>query len=412
MVKHNRELGRSIQEGNVSMKNVSYVQYCYGCGVCSASCPKKIISIRLNKNGFYVPRIDKDKNCIECGVCLDVCAFQHKDLAINVKPLKCWAAWSNDERVRHKCSSGGVGFEIGKQLIEEGYKAVGCRYNVDCQRAEHYIATSVEQYVQSIGSKYIQSYTEDAFKKIDRSQKYLVTGTPCQIDSFRRMIRKFHCEENFVLMDFYCHCVPSMYAWKSYLKMLEPTIGKVIYASWRNKFEYGWHDSWLMGLDGSKTASPIDWHTTYDQLILEKNTFIKSRMSKGDLFYKLYLGDICLGPQCEKDCKYKYDHSSADIRIGDLWGNSYIREEKGVSAFVAFTDKGQIVVENLKNVYLKEHSMEVVAEGQMKKNAHHKATTNIVSYLLRHEYTLNGIPFKITLFIQRIITKFSRLLGV
>ena len=84
MVKYNQELGRSIQESIVSMKNVSYVQYCYG-----------------------------------CGVCLDVCAF-HKDLAINVKPLKCWAAWSNDERVRHKCSSGGVGFEIGKQLIEEG----------------------------------------------------------------------------------------------------------------------------------------------------------------------------------------------------------------------------------------------------------------------------------------------------
>lgn len=71
---------------------------------------------------------------------------------------------------------------------------------------------TVEELIPSIGSKYIQSYTEEAFKKIDRKQKYLVTGTPCQIDSFRRFIRKFRCEDNFILMDFYCHCVPSMHA--------------------------------------------------------------------------------------------------------------------------------------------------------------------------------------------------------
>lgn len=71
-------------------------------------------------------------------------------------------------------------------------------------------------------------------------------------------------------MDFYCHCVPSMLAWKAYVKMLEPKIGKVTYASWRNKFEYGWHDSWLMGMDGERTSKPVDWHDSYNLLIREK----------------------------------------------------------------------------------------------------------------------------------------------
>ena len=372
------------------------------------SCPKGIISIRLNKDGFYEPYIDDKKSCIDCGVCLDVCSFYHKERALKNTPKKSWAAWSNDKYVHRKCSSGGIGFEIGKQLIEQGYKAVGCRYDVEKQRAEHYIATTKEEFVPSIGSKYIQSYTEVAFKQIDRKQKYLITGTPCQIDSFRRMIQKFNCEDNFVLMDFFCHCVPTMHAWNAYRKILEPKIGEVTYASWRNKFEYGWHDNWLMGVDGTINSKPTDWHDSYNLIIKGKKTFIQSRMSQGDLFYKLFLGDICMGPQCEKDCKFKYDKSAADIRIGDLWGPTYKDNEEGVSALIAFTEKGTSVIESLKDVTLIEHPFEVVAEGQMKKNVKHKEIKSLVMYLLRNDYSLTGIPFKAAMFMQRVITRLKR----
>ena len=390
------------------MKNISEIHNCYGCGVCSASCPRKIISIHLNKNGFYEPCIDETEKCIECGICLDVCAFNHKELALSPEEVKIesWAAWSNDEAIRSKCSSGGIGFEIGKQLIERGYQAVGCRYDIKEQRAEHYIATTVDEFVQSIGSKYIQSYTEEAFKQVKRKEgKYLITGTPCQIDSFRRMIRKFRCEDNFILMDFYCHCVPSLYAWKAYIKMLEPKIGKVTYASWRNKFEYGWHDSWLMGMEGDKTSKPVDWHDSYNLLIRGKKTFIQSRWSQGDLFYRLFLGDVCLGQQCEKNCKYKYNKSSADIRIGDLWGETYKDDDKGVSALVCFTEKGRQIVEGLKNVTLVEHPFEVVAEGQMKENAKAKEMYPIVMWYIKKGYSLSSPIFKSLLLAQRIITR-------
>jgi len=394
------------------MNNISNIHNCYGCGVCSSVCPRKIISIELNRDGFYEPRITDEDKCTQCGMCMEVCAFSHQELATPNRPIKSWAAWSEDSDVRKKCSSGGVGFEIGKQLIEKGYKAVGCRYDIKEQRAEHYIATTVEEFVQSIGSKYIQSYTEEAFKQIDRKQKYLVTGTPCQIDSFRRMIQKFRCEDNFILMDFYCHCVPSMLAWKAYIKMLEPKIGEVTYASWRNKFEYGWHDSWLMGIDGANTSKPIDWHDSYNLLIRGKKTSIQSRMSQGDLFYKLFLGDICLGPQCQMDCKYKYDKSSADIRIGDLWGSTYKEDQKGVSALVAFTEKGRSIIKGLQNVTLVEHPFEVVAEGQMKKNAHQRELTLVVMSYLRNGFSLSSPVFKMLLFTQRVITKLKSILHI
>ena len=390
------------------MKNVSSIHNCYGCGVCAASCGKRIINIRLNEDGFYTPYIDNPDKCTLCGICLDVCAFYHEERALKPSELKVksWAAWSNNEAVRRKCSSGGIGFEIGKQLIEQGFHAVGCRYDTKEQRAEHYIATTVEEFVQSIGSKYIQSYTAEAFKEVKRKeQKYLITGTPCQIDSFRRMIRKFRCEDNFILMDFYCHCVPSMYAWKAYIKMLKSKIGEITYASWRNKFEYGWHDSWLMGMEGDKTSKPVDWHDSYNLLIRGKKTFIQSRWSQGDLFYRLFLGDVCLGQQCEKSCKYKYNKSSADIRIGDLWGETYKDDDKGVSALVCFTEKGRQIVEGLKNVTLVEHPFEVVAEGQMKENAKAKEMYPIVMWYIKKGYSLSSPIFKSLLLAQRIITR-------
>lgn len=390
--------------------NITNVHDCFGCGVCSASCPQHIITMQLNQNGFYEPKITDEKQCTRCGICMNVCAYSHENLSLQTPQVKSWAVWSNDEQIRRKCSSGGIGFEIGKQLIEKGYKVIGCRYNTEYQRAEHYIATTVKELVQSIGSKYIQSLTEEAFKQIDRKQKYLITGTPCQIDSFRRMIRKFHCEENFILLDFFCHCVPSMLAWQAYTKMVEKQTGRITYASWRNKFEYGWHDSWLMSMDGERKGTPIDWYESYNSLIKEKKGYWQSRMSQGDLFYKLFLGDICLSRACEQQCKYKYDQSSADIRIGDLWGSTYQNDEKGVSALISFTEKGRNIVENLQNVTLIEHPFEVVAEGQMKKNVQHKELQPIIMVMLRKKISLTSLPFKTAIFLQRVINKLRRII--
>ena len=346
------------------MNNISKIHDCYGCGVCATACGRKIIEIGLNAEGFYEPHITDPNKCTNCGICTEVCAYLHGELALKETKIYPYAAWSKDHLVRRKCSSGGAGFEIGKYLLGQGYKVCGVRYNADKNRAEHYIATNVEELIPSAGSKYIQSYTVDGFKAINRKEKYLVTGSPCQIDSFRRYIRKFRCEDNFVLLDFFCHGVPSMLVWKKYTEWAEKQVGKITYASWRNKWT-GWHDSWAMGIDGEEHGEKINWHDSYDMLIREKKSYIESRLSQGDMFYQLFLGDCCLGKQCYDHCKYKYNRSSADIRIGDLWGKTYNDDEDGVSGAVAFTQKGNEVLKQC-NCELVEHSFDVVAEGQMK----------------------------------------------
>lgn len=365
--------------------NISQIRNCYGCGVCAIACGQKIIDICLNENGFYEPRITDENKCTLCGICTEVCAFLHDNLSLKKREIRPYAAWSKNHLIRRKCSSGGVGFEIGKYLMEQGYKVCGVRYNATQGRAEHYIAQSLEELIQSIGSKYIQSYTLNGFQAIHRKEKYLVTGTPCQIDSFRRYIHKFKVEDNFILLDFFCHGVPTMHLWQKYIHWAEKQVGTITYASWRNKYT-GWHDSWAMGIDGEKQGEKVNWHDSYNMLIREKISFLTSRLSQGDMFYALFLGDCCLGKQCFEHCKYKYDQSSADIRIGDCWGKTYNHNEDGVSAAVTFTQQGAAVLEQCYSE-LRSHPFSVIAEGQMKHSPARKKWHGKIQHILSDSQT-------------------------
>lgn len=377
------------------MANISGIHGCYGCGVCSIACGKNLIKIIQNKDGFYEPFIAEPDKCSDCGLCVDVCSYTYDDLSLTNLQITSHAAWSREYAVRRKCSSGGVGFEIGRTIISEGGKVCGVRYNAEKNMAEHYVASTIEKLIPSIGSKYIQSYTVDGFadivkdlrvaKKNGENPVFLVTGTPCQIDSFRRYTQKFKMEDNFVLLDFFCHGVPSKLMWDKYVAHMEKKVGKLTYVSWRNKFT-GWHDSWAMAIDGEDKGSPVDWHESYDLLIREKKSYLNSRLSQGDYFYRLFLSDTCLGKACYQKCKFKYDKSSADIRIGDAWGKKYEADNDGVSAAIAFTDKGKNLL-NSSNCILESCDFSLVAEGQQKELPKESIFSLMTMRLLRNSST-------------------------
>lgn len=341
------------------MQNISNFHDCYGCSVCAIACGKKAITMQLNVDGFYKPVVDTTK-CVDCGICLDVCAFNDSIVKQDKEfQLSCYAAWTKNDEVRKMCTSGGGAFELGRYLLQKGYGVIGCRYNSKKHIAEHYLAETEEELMVSIGSKYIQSSTIEGFSQIKKGKKYLITGTPCQIDSLRRYVQKRKMEDDVILLDFFCHGVPSMLMWKRYSKELEQKIGDYDNIVWRDK-AFGWHDSYVI-----KVADKYS-----------------SRFSNGDLFFQMFLGDRCLGKACYESCKYKYNNSAADIRIGDLWGRAYEKDEDGVNGVVCFTQKGKDLLNEMQSIlHIEPSSLDIVGESQMKKCAHKPIS---YKYVMKH----------------------------
>ena len=379
-------------------KSVSGNIECYGCGVCKLACQKDAIGLTYNQEGFLYPDVDGNR-CIECGLCVKVCAFEDANVVNgNTKPLAVYAAYSNDPEIRYKCSSGGIGYELGRYAVRHGYHFCGVRYNVTENRAEHYVVQKEQELNESIGSKYIQSYTIPGFSKLNNDDKFIVFGSPCQIDSLRRYLKLKKIEDHFFLVDFFCHGVPSRLMWEKYVK--EFGLEKAESVAWRNK-KTGWHDSWNM-------------------IFSRQGQEISSLMSKGDLFYRFFLRNRCLGKACYDECKYKHLSSAADIRIGDLWGTKYQNDEDGVSGVLVFTEKGKNLINCLKDsCTLIPESVDVVTESQMKKNARRPASYRYVTKMLKtdaslseidkvackREWLLDSIPSKAKYYSRRIVEK-------
>ena len=355
------------------MNNVSSFKDCFGCGVCVISCPKHIINLQLNANGFYSPMVDSTQ-CVDCSLCLKTCSYAQNDVSFSV-PLGSYSAWSLAPDIRKKTTSGGIVYEISNYFLSIGYKVCAVKYNTSLHRAEHYIAQTPSQLGPSIGSKYIQSYTIPGFSLINKSDKYVVIGTPCQIDSLRRYINRFHREDNFVLIDFFCHGVPSMLLWKSYLKMVG--ISDIVDVHFRSKKD-GWQES---------TCIEINKRTC--------NYF--SKLADGDLFYKFFLGDRCLSKACYKNCRFKLKNSSADIRVGDMWGKKYMSNQEGVSAVITFTALGEQILRELKTSRINIEKLDDVLGIQLRKNPQRKRSYSYVQNALIKNVPLREIDFISTL---------------
>ena len=351
------------------MNSVLGTKDCYGCGVCAASCPRDAIRMKLSFSGFFEPEVDEE-SCVDCGVCVGICSFRsdivERDSSCDVL---CLAGWSRDSVIRKACSSGGVGFEIARFLMDHDHKAIVCRYDSRKRRAEHYLAETEEELKLSIGSKYLQSDTYAGFSRLRQGNKYLVVGTPCQIDSIRRWVRMRKMDDRVILLDFFCHGVPSMLMWEKYVSEVEKMIGGIDQIVWRDKSS-GWHDSWVMKVGGRYS----------------------SKYSDGDLFYRMFLKNRCLAEPCYEKCKYKGLNSASDIRIGDLWGRRFSGNEEGVNGVVGLTGAGVDLLKVMgDSLHLEPSTAEVVCESQMREGARRPLSNGYVMRSLHSTKSLEKI---------------------
>lgn len=350
-------------------------QLCTGCGVCAAVCKKNCITMELNTDGFYMPRLTDPQACTNCGLCDMVCSQHIKPDPVAAK--KMVAAFATSDDILNTTSSGGVCYEIARQGLVEDKKICGCVYNYQKHRAEHVVITSVADLEATKGSKYFQSYTADAFSQLFNGDQWIVFGTPCQMASVAEAAKLRKCRDKLLLVDFFCHGTPSRHLWTKYLA--EHDGSRVSKIDFRSK-EFGWH-TWSMRFHYKDGSSAVDY--------------------SDNMFYKFFFSNLCLNEACHA-CSFKAMKSAADIRVGDFWGKKYAENSTGVSSCVAMTQRGFEAVEQLERCCRQlPAEQEDVLEVQMIESPPKKKERKAVMKALKGKRSLKSI-YNTTLFLYRV----------
>ena len=308
---------------------------CSSCGLCVVSCLQEAISFVLDENGFYRPIVNEGK-CTDCGICSKVCykyldekspfenTFKHKSI---------YAAWSKDKNTVMTSSSGGVGYELTSYGYHAGYHVCGVVFDASNDVCKHIIARSEDDIEAIKTSKYLQSNTVDAFSQFKKDEKYVVVGTPCQIYGLRKWIQLKKWENNFILVDFFCHGTPSFMLWRKYKAYICENFQ--LDSTWKS-----------VNFRDQNPAS--EWH----QNVISIRDFFNKKFEKTqafseDLFFKFFLNNSCLNEACYH-CKLRLDDCASDIRLADFWGPKYATNHDGVSLVVINTPEGEKVWEEIK----------------------------------------------------------------
>lgn len=315
---------------------------CTSCQMCAAVCSRDAITIRLNEVGYYRPYVDESK-CTDCGLCTKVCYKYDDDLNITSSEefdkIKVYSARHISDEVLRKVTSGGVADALAKELIRLGYVCIGVTYNDNFHRAEHVVASTIDETDAFRGSKYIQSYSLDAFKqfvKNVRETKYAVFGLPCHIYAINKFLSFRHLKDKCVLVDLFCHGCPSMHVWRKYEQDIRKQIGNIRF-------------------DGVQFRSKVNgWGAFHIEVDAAGETVFVSSPKK-DEFYSIFFSDMVLNDACA-DCKLRSTMEYTDIRLGDFWGKRFQNDRKGVSAVAVVTEIGKQLVDAIKDQFESEES--------------------------------------------------------
>lgn len=335
---------------------------CSGCTACKTICPVNAIKMIPDDEGFGVPVINKDI-CVDCGVCIKVCPADNgvsKDKRIDNESYA--VRWTN--AVRKKSASGAFFPAVAKYFIEEkkGY-VCGCVLD-DSLAPIHIVSNKWDDVVRMQDSKYVQSNMEECYSEIiellQKGKWVLFTGTSCQAAGLLSLIqtRKIN-RDHLLLVDFFCHGVPSPRIWKDYIKFYhEEKRRQVVGYRFRSK-KYGWGEK----ARGSSYLNCIQY--TKRRKVKYDNYSYAARMWR-----TIFFSNICIRQYCYT-CPYATVNKPADITMGDFWGIDGILKDfddgKGCSAVILRTEYARKVFVELS--YLDKRKVNVEDITKRQKNA-------------------------------------------
>ncbi len=308
------------------------IKECTGCSACAHICPKGCINMVPDNNGFMYPHINNE-TCINCGICEKNCPVLNKTEQNLQENNNCYAIKTNDEIIRNQSSSGGVFSVIAEKILENNGIVFGAAFDEGFV-VKHIGISSIDDLDLLRRSKYVQSDLNNSFslvkQHLDDGKDVLFTGTPCQIEGLLSYLRRPY--DNLITMDLVCHGVPAPNVWECYKTFVQKQYKSPI-------------------TDINFRDKSLGWKNYYVRFAFEDGS-VHCNSLKNDPYMKAFLTNMDLRESCY-DCKFKSTKHKSDITVADYWGIDRILPEidddKGVSLLLINTEKGNTLLENVKN---------------------------------------------------------------
>lgn len=320
---------------------------CVGCQVCSAVCPKSAIEMEI-KEGFRYPKVNMDK-CVNCHLCEKICPAVNETANPNKDLPAVYAAWSNDEQIRGKCTSGGICYELSKHMINTGGYVAGVVWSDNYRNAEYILTNSAADLDRLMQTKYFQPKMNGIYgkikEKLNAGYKVLFIGSACSNDALKRFLSEDY--ENLYCLDYICRGYTSQIFHEKRIQYLETKHGSEIsFVQYKNK-RMGW--------------------TKFGTLFKFKNgeeEYINRADDAYELMFKVE--DNNTRPSCY-NCKYRSLPRHTDITVGDFWGIEGVTPDDlklGVSAVITSSPRGEkLMMEISDAVTIEKRSIDDVSNG-------------------------------------------------
>ena len=311
--------------------------------MCIAACPKKCIRFETRTLGAVFPVVDETK-CVDCGRCDSVCPMIRRVLhpsTLILSDRKVYAAYAKDVALWNEGSSGGMFPVIAHKLIDGGYEVYGAAFDEHLQ-LHHICAHSHQEIRPLFKSKYILSDTiavyEEISQKLKNGKKVLYVGAPCQVTALKNYLGKLANENvaNLVLIDFFCHGVPSQRFFDECLQYEDKKHHE-------KTLEYRFRVK-------KKNGSTMHYYGTVVQK--GKKRIKRVRLYFNSLYYAAFQQYVSLRESCY-NCWFNGEERSSDITIADFHEiEEYVSGQdrfKGMSKVLVNTQCGQELFETVRS---------------------------------------------------------------
>ncbi|MCL6589058.1 MAG: Coenzyme F420 hydrogenase/dehydrogenase, beta subunit C-terminal domain [Firmicutes bacterium] len=334
---------------------------CFGCGTCVSVCPQNALEARYDsRRGFY--RVEcAEKYCNYCGLCAKVCpALETVTKSVVTRPgysVKEAAAvqkaagsgkiyehflgsysqlllgYSGHQGVRLNATSGGavnavLRFLIQNKLADEAVlirEQNEAKLKTGLQVINLTNCEALAEEPRAFASRYVSYPLGICLKMLQKNNRAVIVGTPCQIQGFRNYL-ELKQSDQVILLGIACSGAMSYQATQELFRRKgAPPSSRIYYrgAGWPGK------NTIIAPVEGAPIGEGGIWEE--DHL--------------GSLWNAMFTSQVFKNPAC-RNCRDQFAEAS-DLSFFDLWSGEELEEEDlGKTGIIVRTTRGAAILKS------------------------------------------------------------------